>query len=125
MGKMTEQDLANLRAAVQLRDKAVNLAVGNMERVGLPRSKEYARITFDAAVGLIRADERRRTRDEVMARLRALADWMRDSGCGLGGQQIIALVDDPRGVDELVAAVKRTKHRIGCDCNRCTDGGEG
>lgn len=125
MPRMTEQDLANIRAAIQLRDKAVNLAVRNMEHVELPRAKEYARITFDAAVGLIRADERRRTRDEVMARLRALEDWMRDSGCGLGGEQIIALVEDPRSVDVLVAAAKRTKHRIGCDCNRCTDGGEG
>lgn len=57
---------------------------------------------------------------DQLARVKALTDWMRESNCALGGDQIDALLVDPRPTADLIAARHRTGHCIGCDCPTCT-----
>lgn len=60
MPDMTSEDLARVRAAVQLRDRCVKAAVDRMAYLGELPNAAAARVTYDAVAELIRQDERQR-----------------------------------------------------------------
>lgn len=62
MPEMTAADLARFKAAVQLRDRCVQLAVERMEYRGQRVDAAAARTTYDAIAEVIREDERERLR---------------------------------------------------------------
>jgi hypothetical protein len=87
-----------------LRERAADIAQRIVDEIGHP-------VTDEPALGPGMRDQ--------LARLNLLKEWMDATGCGLSGQCILDLVADPRPTDVIVAAWKRTGHRIGCDCQRC------
>lgn len=63
MREATSEDLARMRAAVQLRERCVRAALDRYRRVDLQPIDTYARAAYDAMAPLIRADERAKIDD--------------------------------------------------------------
>ena len=55
MREMTNEDLARIRRAVQLRDRCRERALAEAQRLGVPLTFVQANVAYDAMVDLIRA----------------------------------------------------------------------
>lgn len=85
MPEMTADDLARFKAAVQLRDRCVKLAVERMIYRDQRVDEQAARTTFDAIIEVIREDERERLRAAGLL-LPEGAEWQIRYGVRVGGR---------------------------------------
>jgi ParB-like chromosome segregation protein Spo0J len=84
---MTADDLARIRHAIQLRDRCVQAAVTNGERLDLPVTTVQARVAYDAMAPLLVTEHARRLGVEA-DRVDALGgDYNRAVAVGLRAAQ--------------------------------------